>query len=428
MLRLYNSLTQEIEIFRPPTGRPVSVYVCGITPYDTTHLGHAFTYTVFDVLIRYLEAVHALPVRYVQNVTDVDDDILRRATADGEDWQALGRRWTRRFVDDMAILRLRPPDVFPGATAYIDRIVGHIDRLLDAGVAYARNGSVYYRAAAAPHLGVLAGDGADLLAIANERGNDPADPNKDDPLDFVLWQTARHGEPAWRSPWGIGRPGWHIECSAMAGALLGEQIDIHGGGADLAFPHHSCEIAQVAPLGGPQPWVRFWVHVAMVRKDGSKMSKSLGNLVMVRDLLEHHEPDAVRLCLLGHHYRTPWQWSPDELSVADAWARTLHAATARGGGTGPELEPGAFGPRLVEAMDNDLDTPSAVKICLSLADAILEAPAGIRVTAAQDVLRTLAGRVLGLWLQPYAQVGEAERAAAAWPAPETAPADLVRLE
>jgi L-cysteine:1D-myo-inositol 2-amino-2-deoxy-alpha-D-glucopyranoside ligase len=422
-MRLYNSLSRQIERFLPRAGNPVTVYVCGITPYDTTHLGHAATYTVFDVLLRHMDVVHGWPVRYVQNVTDVDDDILRRAAETGEDWRALCERWTARFTADMAALGLRAPDEYPGATAYVPEVQAYVASLLRAGAAYERGGSVYFRAGRAPDLGQLADPGTDLLAVANERGNDPGDPNKDDPLDFVLWQAGRPGEPAWDSPWGPGRPGWHIECSAIARALLGLPVDIHGGGQDLAFPHHGCEMAQCQALGGPDPCVRVWVHVAMVHKDGRKMSKSLGNLVMVSDLLAATEPDALRLYVLRHHYRTAWEWAPEELEECRAWARALHAAARRRDGTGVELDPALFGPRFVAAVDNDLDTPTAIAVVLDLADAVLEAPANARVAAAQDVLFTLAGRVLGLWLRPYAEVGAAEREAAAWPEPRWRPPD-----
>jgi L-cysteine:1D-myo-inositol 2-amino-2-deoxy-alpha-D-glucopyranoside ligase len=416
-VRLYNTLSEQIERFRPRPGQPTTVYVCGITPYDTTHLGHAFTYLVFDVLIRHLEATHGQTVRYVQNVTDIDDDILKRAAKVGTDWRSLGLAWTRRFVEDLEALNVRPPDRFPGATAYVDEIVRQVGALVEQGCAYVAGGSVYFEVASDPGFGVLGGLApAERLAVANERGNDPADPNKRAPLDFVLWQAAKAGEPAWHSPWGPGRPGWHIECSAMATALLGPQVDIHGGGADLTFPHHACEIAQSEPVTGVRPFVRMWTHVAMVCKDGEKMAKSLGNLVLVRDLLAAHEPDTVRLYLLGHHYRTSWEWDPARLEATVGRTRTLHAAMARESGRGTLLDPSAFGPRLTAALDDDLDTPRAVEVALDLADAILAAPAGADVRAAQDVLAILGGKVLGLWQRPWASVLVEDRPA--WPEPE----------
>jgi L-cysteine:1D-myo-inositol 2-amino-2-deoxy-alpha-D-glucopyranoside ligase len=257
-----------------------------------------------------------------------------------------------------------------------------------------------------------------MLAIASERGNIADDPNKDDPLDFPLWQGGKVGEPAWRSPWGAGRPGWHIECSTMASQLLGDQIDIHGGGADLLFPHHAGEVAQAEPLTTRRPWVRLWMHTAMVRKDGAKMSKSLGNLVLVNELLTDVEPDQIRLYLLRHHYRTPWEWDCAKMADTAGWVRTVHAAMARESGAGTLLDPSPYGPRFTAAMDDDLDTPTAVAVVMDLADDVLATPPDASIAAAQDVLRTLAGGVLGLWLRPIQQVPTAARVSVHWPEPE----------
>ncbi len=423
-MRLFNSATQEVEQFRPRTGQPVTVYVCGITPYDTTHLGHAFTYVMFDVLIRHMRTVHGWSVRYVQNVTDIDDDILKRAKETGSDWRKLGQEWTARFTQDMALLNILPPDVFPGATGYIRAMQRHIRALIGGGLAYARGGSVYFRIRADRKFGCMARMERDaMLATANERGNVPDDPNKDDPLDFVLWQAGKPGEPAWDSPWGAGRPGWHIECSTMALELLGEQLDIHGGGADLLFPHHACSVAQAEPVSGRCPWVRFWVHTAMVRKDGEKISKSLGNLVLAHELLQRHHPDTLRLYLLRSHYRSPWEWDTDTFEATAAWTRSLHAAVGREAGQGGMVDPASYGPRFTAAMDDDLDAPSALGVVMDLADDILAAPADANVTAVQDVLRTLAGNVLGLWLQPMDGVPGELRERSQWPDPEIAPPD-----
>ncbi|MFN2114984.1 MAG: cysteine--tRNA ligase [Anaerolineae bacterium] len=429
-MRLFNTLTGSVERFRPRPGQTVAVYVCGITPYDTTHLGHAFTYVVFDVLMRHLETVHAWPVRYVQNLTDIDDDVLKRAAEVGTDWRSLGEEWTTRFVRDMQALNVRPPDAFPGATAYIPQIQEHVAALIDAGAAYERNGNVYFRVSGDEGFGALSGlEPEQMLATANERGNVPDDPDKDDPLDFVLWQAGKPGEPAWRSPWGLGRPGWHIECSTMATQLLRGTVDIHGGGRDLLFPHHACEIAQCDAIGDGGAFTRFWAHVAMVRMDGEKMSKSLGNLVLVRDLLDSWHPDTIRLYLLRSHYRQAWEWDPDALAATDAWVRTLHAAIATHAGPAdaPALDPATYGPRFTSALDDDLDTPTAVEVVLHLADDILAASAKTNVSAAQDVLRALAGHILGLWLRPVAEIPAEELAAVAWPEPETAPPDVAAL-
>lgn len=415
-MRLYDSARGAVARFRPRPGQPVTVYVCGITPYDTTHLGHAFTYVVFDVLIRHMEVTHRWPVRYVQNLTDIDDDILRRAADVHRGWRELGQDWTARFIGDMRRLNLRPPEAFPAATGAVPEIVATIARLLAAGRAYEGGGSVYLRVP----RGALTGDAlaqtppGELLAVANARGNNPDDTGKENPLDPVLWQSAAPGDPAWHSPWGPGRPGWHIECTAMATKHLGPILDIHGGGDDLRFPHHACERLVAGPPEASPPFVRFWVHTAMVRKDNAKMAKSVGNLVMVSDLLDRHDADTVRLYLLRHPYRVAWEWSADELEATAALTRALHGAMARPRGSGPVFDPAPFGPRFTAALDNDLDLPAAVNAALELADAILAAPAGADVRPGQDVLRTLGGRILGLWLRPSDQLSDEELPA--WPA------------
>jgi L-cysteine:1D-myo-inositol 2-amino-2-deoxy-alpha-D-glucopyranoside ligase len=394
-MRLYNTLSRRVETFTPRQN-PVTVYVCGITPYDTTHLGHAFTYASLDVLIRYL-AFRGHAVRYVQNVTDIDDDILREAKEVDEPWKALGDRWTAHFIRDMQALNVRPPDELPRATETIPQIIEVVQQLLEAGVAYESGGSVYFQLDAWPEYGKLSRLSYDeMLPIANERGNDPDDPHKRDPLDFVLWQAQAPGEPAWDSPWGAGRPGWHIECSTMAIHHLGYPVDIHSGGADLTFPHHESEIAQAEGATGESPFVRFWVHTAMVHHQGEKMSKSLGNLVMVSDLLESWSPDAIRLYLASHHYREPWEHDQDALEQAEQLARTLREAVTVEDGPGEALDPSAAREAFVAAMDDDLDTPRAVAELAQWAEATLSAArAGRDVQAAQEALRSL-GRVFGL--------------------------------
>ena len=416
-MHLYNALTRTIEPFVPsqgrsfvpsqgrpfvPNGDAVTVYVCGITPYDTTHLGHAFTYTVFDVLIRYLEH-RGLSVRYAQNVTDIDDDILRKGREAGEDWQALGNRWTVYFMRDLQNLNVRPPDFYPRATDVIPEIVASVQQLMAAGVAYESAGSVFFHVAAWPAFGKLSHLPRDeMLPIANQRGNLPDDPLKRDPLDFVLWQAQQPGEPAWESPWGPGRPGWHIECSTMSTHLLDTTVDIHGGGGDLIFPHHECEIAQVEPVTG-QPFVRFWMHAAMVFHEGEKMSKSLGNLVMVRDLLKTYSPDAIRAYLAMHHYRQSWYYDEVRLrEAADLAAHLRNAVVTAGGAKSLTTEAqqafAAFAASFEANLDNDLDSPKALYSLEDLASGIRDsAAAGYDVTGAQVILRQL-GRVFGLRL------------------------------
>ena len=406
-MHLYNALTRQTESF-VPTGNEVTVYVCGITPYDTTHLGHGFTYAVFDILIRYLEFL-GYQVRYVQNVTDIDDDILRKAREVGDDWMSLGNHWTTHFIDDNIALNIRPPDFFPRASEVITEIVDAVKELLSAGVAYESGGNVYFHVAADPDYGKLSRlNHGEMLPVANERGNKPDDPHKRDPLDFVLWQAQSPGEPAWESPWGPGRPGWHIECSTMSVKYLGQPIDLHGGGEDLIFPHHESEVAQAECATGQEPFSRFWFHIAMVRYRGEKMSKSLGNLIMVRDLLQAGYPaDAIRLYLANHHYRQPWSYEVSDLKKSEVLANQFRNAVSATGGNGQQLDPGPAEMDFQRAMNDDLNTTVALNVLSKLAGEIVtSAGAGLNVEDAQRSLRTRCG-ILGLRLdhqQPESRV------------------------
>lgn len=307
-MKLYNSLTKTIEEFIPLTKNKVKMYVCGITPYDTTHLGHAFTYIQFDVLKRYL-TFKGFEVTYTQNVTDIDDDILKRANRDGQDWQELGQYWTNRFISDLKSLNIQMPDNYVKATDYIEKIIEIVKSLVNKKNAYEKSGTVYFDTSTFTDYGQLSGFKEEQMKfISAERGADPNDPNKKNPLDFVLWTSSTDDQPGWISPWGRGRPGWHIECSAMIDATLGSQIDIHGGGRDLIFPHHESEIAQSESYTGKKPFVRSWMHTAMLMYQGEKMSKSLGNMLFVADLLEKYSSDTIRWVLLDHHYRAPWEY------------------------------------------------------------------------------------------------------------------------
>lgn len=396
-MKLYTGLTQTVEPFQPQ-GELVKIYVCGITPYDTTHLGHAFTYTINDVLIRFLEW-RGQRVTYVQNVTDIDDDLLKKGREQGEDWRELGNRWTRHFIEDMQALNVRPPDFYPRATDHIPAMLEIIRELVDCRLAYESDGNVYYHVDAWPEFGKLSRlSKAEMLEIANQRGNFPDDPHKRDPLDFVLWQAQKPDEPAWESPWGAGRPGWHIECSAMASRLLGETIDIHSGGGDLIFPHHECEIAQLEPVTGKQPFVHFWTHAAMVYHEGEKMSKSLGNLIMCRDLLKDWSPDALRLYLADHHYRQVWSFDEDAFTHAARQAEWLRQAALVSGAEGTSLNPSEWIASFQLAMENDLDTPAALQVLQDMADVIhASAVAGRNIVAAQKALREMS-TVFGLRL------------------------------
>jgi L-cysteine:1D-myo-inositol 2-amino-2-deoxy-alpha-D-glucopyranoside ligase len=380
-MRLFDTRTGRVNQF--VAGHTVRAYVCGITPYDSTHLGHAFTYTAFDVLVRYLE-YRGHRVRYVRNITDVDDDILRRARELGVAYDRLAEEETARFDRDLAGLRLRPPDAEPRATATVPAMVQAIRGLVDNGSAYPlADGRVYFDSGAAPGFGRLSKlDRAEMLEQFEEKGGDPRAPGKRDALDFLLWQPSADGEPSWPSDWGAGRPGWHIECSVMAMEELGSVIDIHGGGSDLIFPHHEAEIVQAEQLTGQAPFARFWMHVGMVDLDGVKMSKSLGNLVFVGDLLERYEGGALRRYLLDHHYRQSWSYADAELDdAAVAYKRWREAAGSPG--RRPELVK-----RFTDALDDDLDTPRA----LAVLDQAAESGAG-------RTLRELAA-IMGFVLGP----------------------------
>jgi L-cysteine:1D-myo-inositol 2-amino-2-deoxy-alpha-D-glucopyranoside ligase len=362
-------------------GRRVTLYVCGITPYDAAHVGHAFTYVAFDTLVRFLRG-RGHEVAYCQNVTDVDDDMLGRAASTGEDYLALGRRETAAYLDDMDALNVARPTWFPKATEEVEAMVELAAQLVEGGNAYVVDGTVFFDVASYPGFGELSGLGPDeqreLLA---ERGGDPDDPRKRHPLDFVVWQPSRPGEPWWESPWGRGRPGWHLECSAMSRRYLGVTIDLHGGGDDLVYPHHESERAQ-SESASKAPFVRRWMHTGMVRHRGEKMSKSLGNLVFPRDLFRDHEPAAVRLIVLAHHWRSSWEWDPAELKEATerlaAWRQACGRLRA------PHTTHGyAPLPAGVDAaLADDLDTPTA----LAAVDELAERGGGPGVAAGAAVL------------------------------------------
>ena len=346
-LRLYDTARREVVPFEP--GPVVSMYTCGITPYDATHLGHAATYLTYDVLQRRLRD-RGHETRCVRNITDVDDSILAKARELGVHYLDLAAAEVARFDDDMHALDLIPSWSEPRATSAIPDIRGFIGMVRDRGFAYQAGGAVYFDVSSWPQFGRISGCGRDeMLALAAERGGNPEDPNKRDPLDFVLWQPSAEGEPAWESLWGPGRPGWHIECSALALRELGTTIDLHGGGGDLIFPHHECEAAQSEAATG-EPFVRHWMHQAMVRMDGEKMSKSLGNLVFVSVLRKTHDPRAIRLAVVSHHYRDSWEWSDAIMPEADG-RLTRWVAAGPGDAALDEV-------RL--ALDDDLDTPAAV--------------------------------------------------------------------
>lgn len=366
-MRLFDTMAQDVVPFEP--GQVVTMYTCGITPYDAAHLGHAATYLTYDVLQRRLRDL-GHETRCVRNVTDVDDDLLRKARSLDVHYLDLAAEQTAYFDEQMATLGMLPSFSEPRATSAISDILRFIGQLFDGGHAYQSGGSVYFNVSSYPSFGELSHFDRELmLELAAERGGNPSDPNKRDPLDFVLWQPSLPDEPAWESQWGPGRPGWHIECSALARRELGAAIDIHGGGLDLVFPHHECERAQSESANGSR-FVRLWMHVGMVRLDGEKMSKSLGNLVFVGDLLKEHEPAAIRLALLSQHYRSSYEWS--DALLEEATDRLRRWRIAGSGDAGLE----AARARL----DDDLDTPGLLRVV----DA--EASAGGGVSRAAELI------------------------------------------
>ena len=398
-LRLHDARRGGLHPFEPIPGRgSVGLYVCGVTPYDTGHLGHAFTYISFDVLHRYLEFL-GHDVTYVQNVTDVDDDILRKARDTGEDYLALGDRWVSTFLAEMAALNWLPPDHLPRATQHVPQMQELIGSLVANGLAYAAEGNVFFAVDADPRYGEVSHlERAAMLPLANERGNVPDMPGKRNPLDFILWQRSLADEPSWDSPWGPGRPGWHVECSAMSMAYLGDQFEIHGGGADLVFPHHESERAQSEGATGRRPFVAFWTHAAMLHDSGEKMSKSLGNLVLVRDLLERYDADAIRHYLVSHHYRSEVHFDEAELRRSAEAAERLRRAAQQAAIRAPDASAAVtmLRDRFLAAMNEDLDTPVALRELDALASLALEDGSA----AASAAVRDLGGRILGLRLAP----------------------------
>jgi L-cysteine:1D-myo-inositol 2-amino-2-deoxy-alpha-D-glucopyranoside ligase len=366
------------------------MYVCGITPYDATHLGHAATYVAFDLLDRaWRSAGH--DVRYVQNVTDVDDPLLERAAATGEDWAALAERETELFRTDMESLRVIAPDDYVGAVEAIPLIVAMIQRLQDTGAVYDVDGDLYFSVTSDPGFGSVSGwDREKMLRILPERGGDPDRPGKKDPLDCLVWQAERPGEPAWDSPFGRGRPGWHVECSAIARDRLGAPLDVQGGGSDLVFPHHEMSASEAQVVQPGTPFAKAYVHAGMVALDGEKMSKSKGNLELVSRLrLSGIDPMAIRLALLRHHYRSDWEWTAGDLTSAQQVLQDLRTAVAQSAGA----PTAAVVTDVLAALADDLDAPRAVEHLVVWAKHTVT---DASEPGAGDVIRTLADAALGL--------------------------------
>ncbi|SIR82663.1 cysteinyl-tRNA synthetase [Microbispora rosea] len=354
MLRLYDTAAREVRE-TAPSGE-ARLYVCGITPYDATHLGHANTYLAFDLVNRvWRDAGH--DVHYTQNATDVDDPLLERAEATGTDWRSLGEREIELFRSDMEALRILPPREYVGVTETVGEIAELITGLAERGATYEIDGDVYFSVASAPKFGAVSGYSEEtMLELFGERGGDPGREGKRHPLDWLLWRAERPGEPSWESPFGRGRPGWHIECTAIALRNLGSGFDVAGGGSDLIFPHHEMGACEGHVATGEWPFARAYVHAGMVGLDGEKMSKSRGNLVFVSRLRQTADPMAIRLALLAHHYRADWEWTSDQLAAAEERLARWRAAVARTAGPAGAEVLAAVRERLAD----DLDAPGAL--------------------------------------------------------------------
>lgn len=360
MLQIYNTLTRQKEIFKPLKPNKISMYVCGITVYDYCHIGHARVLVAFDVITKFLRS-QGWDVTYVRNITDIDDKIIKRANENGEEYTELTKRFIDYMHEDETRLGIGRPDIEPRATAYIDQIVDMNETLIEKGYAYAAsNGDVYYRVTRFADYGKLTNKNVDELLVG---ARIEVDEIKEDPRDFVLWKGAKAGEPAWKSPWGNGRPGWHIECSAMSKHCCGETFDIHGGGPDLPFPHHENEIAQ-SEAANSCKYVNYWMHAGAVRVDGEKMSKSLGNFFTIRDVLAKYHPEVVRFLLVSSHYRSPINYAEDNLIEARTGLDRFYGALRDYADVAPtpltELAESAYYKTFVDAMNDDFNTRVAL--------------------------------------------------------------------
>lgn len=381
---------------RPTTPGPVArMYVCGITPYDATHMGHASTYVAFDTLNRaWRDAGH--DVHYVQNVTDIDDPLLERAVALGEDWRAIADRETALFREDMAALNVLAPTDYLGAVESIPQVAEYVLRMQELGQVYAVENDLYFDITSDPRFGAVAGlSDAEMIAIFAERGGDPHRPGKRHPLDCLVWLDARPDEPAWDTALGHGRPGWHIECMAIALDTIGMRFDVQGGGSDLAFPHHEMCAAEAQAVTGEDPFAQHYVHAGMVSWQGHKMSKSRGNLVFVSTLRhEGHDPMAIRLALLAHHYRSDWAWTPHGLEGAIDRLNMWRAARSKG--VGPDFSESLA--RMRRALADDLRTPAALDAVDDYAMAVLNGDVAHGTPGATDLMAESVDALLGVRL------------------------------
>jgi len=396
MIKVFNSLTQRKEEFKPDD--PVKMYVCGVTTYSNCHIGHAMSYLIFDTIRRYLE-YRGYNVKHVQNFTDIDDKIIANANKLGISAGELADRLIEDFFADMDELNIQRAHIYPKVTEEIEDIINIVSGLIDKGYAYQKGGDVYFRVKSFPAYGKLSGRSLDEM-IAGEQGQHLE--NKEHPMDFALWKSAKPGEPEWDSPWGKGRPGWHIECSAMSLKYLGQTLDIHGGGQDLVFPHHENEIAQSEAYTGTAPFAKHWMHNGLLQFEKEKMSKSIGNLITIKEALNKYSPDALRLFVLSSHYRSPLTYSEENVAAASRGVHRLRQAAfsennATEGTGSVDGEP--FKTRFITAMDDDFNTAQAAAVLFDLAKEINRGQeAKMQVNKAREMLIELAG-VLGLTLK-----------------------------
>jgi cysteinyl-tRNA synthetase len=396
-VKIYSTLSRQKEEFQPQ-GEEVTIYSCGVTPYAESHLGHAMNAIIFDTVRRYL-IFRGYKVKFVQNITDVEDKIIDRANSLGIPPRELAEKYAKHYFEDMAALNVMKPDIIPYATEEIPKMLEVIKGLVEKGHAYPAKGSVYFRVRSMPDYGKLSKRTLDSM-MAGAR-IEPGE-EKEHPMDFALWKAAKPGEPAWDSPWGKGRPGWHIECSAMSLKYLGETIDIHCGGQDLIFPHHENEIAQSECFTGKKPFARIWMHNGLFQLGDQKMSKSLGNIIGIKQVLEKHSADGFRLFVLGSHYRNPLTLSEEAIEAAEHGAERLTQAynnesTARN--AVEQIDVRTARQKFTEVMDDDFNTPQALAILFDLAREINHAgEKGADTADARHTLKELAG-VLGLTLK-----------------------------
>ncbi|MFK3872265.1 cysteine--tRNA ligase [Pseudoalteromonas rhizosphaerae] len=393
MVNIYNTLTRQKEQFKPMVDGKVDMYVCGITIYDYCHIGHARTYVGFDVIIRYLRHI-GYDVKYVRNITDVDDKIIKRANENGEAINDLTVRMTKAMHEDFDSLNMLRPDIEPTVTGHMDEIIKMVERLVTKGHAYvAADGDVLFDVSTFEQYGALSQQDLTMLQ-AGSRVEVAQD--KDDPLDFVLWKKAKAGEPSWSSPWGEGRPGWHIECSAMSSKHLGEHFDIHGGGSDLQFPHHENEIAQSCCANNGK-YVNTWIHTGMVQVNKEKMSKSLDNFFTVRDVLKEYDTESVRYFLISSHYRSQLNYSQENLDQARSSLERIYTALRGVEPKACELEGNEHVAKFRKAMDDDFNTPEALPVLFELAKELnrLKDTDAEQASKLAFVLRSL-GEVLGI--------------------------------